>query len=260
MATFATGLSSPFFFLALFPAYLQRLPKSGGWLPRVKVVMGFVILAAMFKYLSNIDAVLQTGFLTRDRFLAIWVVLLAMPGFYLLGLLRMDGIKAEDLVGVARALAGAAFLVFALSLLPGMHCGRLGELDAYVPACPEEISSKWIKNDYKGALAKAKAEGKKVFINFTGYACTNCHWMKANMFTRPEIAAALKEYVLVDLYTDGDDAASEANQKLQESRFQTVAIPFYAVFDPDGNVVAKFDRMTKDAQEYLNFLKSGFKA
>ena len=257
MATFATGLASPFFFLALFPSYLQRLPKSGGWLPRVKVVMGFVILAAMFKYLSNIDAVLQTGFLTRDRFLAIWVVLLAMPGLYLLGLLRMEGIDAEKPMGVTRALTGAAFLVFALSLLPGMHCGRLGELDAYVPACAEEASSAWIKNDYRGAVARAKAEGKKVFINFTGYACTNCHWMKANMFSQPEIRQALASFVLVELYTDGTDAASQENQKLQEGKFQTVAIPHYVILDGDETVIASHVGLEKQAEKFLEFLKAG---
>ncbi len=87
----------------------------------------------------------------------------------------------------------------------------------------------WMKNQYREALARAREENKLVLVSFTGYACTNCHWMKANMFTRPEIAAALKDFVLVELYTDGTDAASEENQKLQESRFSTVAIPYYAI-------------------------------
>src|SRR5205085_2344138 len=94
-----------------------------------------------------------------------------------------------------------------------------------------------------------------VLVNFTGYACTNCHWMKANMFTRPEIAAAMKNLVLVELYTDGTDADSEANQKLQLSKFNTVAIPFYAIVDPDDKVVATFPGLTKDSAEYLAFLQ-----
>ena len=98
----------------------------------------------------------------------------------------------------------------------------------------------WMKDQYREALDRARREGKLVFVDFTGYACTNCHWMTANMFTRPEIAAALQGFVLVELYTDGTDAASEANQKLQLAKFNTVAIPFYAILDPDEKVVATF--------------------
>src|ERR1019366_9785722 len=87
-------------------------------------------------------------------------------------------------------------------------------------------------------------------VNFTGYACTNCHWMKANMFTRPEIAAALKQFVLVELYTDGTDAESEANQKVELAKFQTVAIPYYAIVDAEERVLATFPGSTGDAAEY----------
>jgi thiol:disulfide interchange protein DsbD len=264
MVAFASGLSSPFFFLALFPSYLQRLPKSGHWMARVKVAMGFVILAWMLKYLSNVDQVLQTNFLTRERFLAAWIVLFALDGLYLLGFLRLEGISKDDPLGVGRLLAGAAFLIFAVSLVPGIYGGRLGEIDAYVPlASPDARAAAgaeplpWIKNDLPAALEKARREGKLVFVNFTGYACTNCHWMKSNMFPRPEIQAALKGMVLVELYTDGADAASDANQKLQDSKFKTIAIPFYAILDPDQRVVATFDRLTKNPQEYLAFLQKG---
>ena len=88
------------------------------------------------------------------------------------------------------------------------------------------------------ALAQAASSDKLVLLNFTGYACTNCHWMKANMFTRPEIAAALNQYVLVELFTDSLDAKAEENQKIQDSKFQTIAIPFYAILDPDEKVIA----------------------
>jgi thiol:disulfide interchange protein DsbD len=112
-----------------------------------------------------------------------------------------------------------------------------------------------MKNQYREALDRARREGKLVFVNFTGYACTNCHWMKANMFTRPEIAAALKNFVLVDLYTDGADAASELNQQLQQTKFKTIAIPYYAILDPDENVIASFPGATRNANEYLAFLQ-----
>jgi thiol:disulfide interchange protein DsbD len=261
MVTFAAGLALPFFFLALFPAYLKRMPKAGGWMVRVKVVMGFVILAASLKYLSVVDQTMQWGFVTRERYLAAWIVLFVMAGLYLLGFLRLEGVKPDELVGLGRLLTGIAFLVFAVSLLPGMFGGRLGELDVYVPeaSAPGGASSAntlaWIENDYRGALDRARREGKLVFVNFTGYACTNCHWMKANMFSRPEIAAALRNFVLVELYTDGTDAASESNARIEVAKFQTAAIPFYAIFDPDEKAIATFAGATRDPQTYLAFLE-----
>ena len=259
MLVFASGLALPFFLLALFPKYLQKLPRSGEWLARVKVVMGFFVLAAMLKYLYSLDAVLQTGFLTRERFLAAWAVLFAMAGFYLLGFVRLPGISRDAELGVARLLIGTVLVVFGLSLVPGMFGTKLGEIEAYIPPVsggtgPGDLP--WIENDLPSAFAKAKAEGKTVLVNFTGYACTNCHWMKANMFTKPEVGGVMKNMVLVDLYTDGTDAASEANQKLEEDKFQTVAIPFYVLYDADQNVLATFPGLTRKPEEYLSFLNT----
>ena len=264
MLSFATGLASPFFFLAAFPAYLKKLPKSGGWLARVKVVMGFVLLALMLKYFSNIDQVLQTGLLTRERFLAAWFVLFALPGLYLLGLLRLEGVEAGEALSIGRLLVASAFLIFAFTLLPGMYGGPLGELDAYVPA-PSAITSSsgagsnrvaWMKNQYREGLDQARKESKLVLVNFTGYSCTNCKWMDANMFTRPEIAEAVKELVPVELYVDGTDAASEQNQKLEDDKFNTASMPYYALVDSDENIVAQFGGATRDPQRFLGFLKT----
>ncbi len=267
MSAFATGLALPFFVLALFPSYLQKLPKSGGWLMRVKVVLGFVVLAISIKYLSSADQVLQTNLISREFFLASWVVLFALPGLYLLGFLRLEGIKPEDGLGVGRMLTAAAFLIFSISLLPGLFGSSLGNIEAFIPVQAKTASlgpgggegaaPVWLKNQYREALAKARAENKLVFINFTGYACTNCHWMKANMFPRPDVSPLLKDFVLVDLYTDGTDAASEENQQLEEKRFGTVAIPYYAILDPDEHVIATFPGLTRNAVEFINFLKSG---
>lgn len=264
MMAFAAGLALPFFFLAMFPSVLKSMPRSGGWLARVKVVMGFVILAAALKYLANADQVMQWNFLTRERFLAAWFVLFLLPGLYLLGQLPMEGVKRDEPLGLGRLLSGALFAIFAVSLLPGMFGGKLGELDAYVPLPAEgQFASAdgagkmaWLKNDLSGALAKARTEGKLVFVNFTGYACTNCHWMKANMFPRPEIRDAMNRYVLLELYTDGTDAASEANQKYQEQKLSTAAIPYYAILDADETIVASFPGLTKNPAEYLAFLNS----
>jgi thiol:disulfide interchange protein DsbD len=262
MVSFAAGLSAPFFLLAVFPSYLKRIPRSGGWLPRVKIVMGFVLLAVMLKYLSSVDQVLQWNYLTRERFLATWMVLFAMPGLYLLGFLRMEGISKDEPVGLGRLFSGMGFLIFSASLVPGVFGQPLGEVDAYVPlpsksgfaAASGGRGVEFSKNNLPEALAKARAEGKLVFVNFTGFACTNCHWMKANMFTRPEVAEAMNRFVLVELYTDGTDSVSEENQRLQESTFQTISIPYYAIFDADQKVVATFPGLTRNPEEFLKFL------
>jgi thiol:disulfide interchange protein DsbD len=144
---------------------------------RVKVVMGFIILAASLKYLSSLDQVLQLGFLTRERFLAAWIVLFAMAGLYLLGFLRLEGIKQDETMGLGRLLSGIALLIFAISLLPGMFGGKLGDLDAYVPLATQsagpgasggESALVWMKNQYREALDRARREGKLVLVNFTG--------------------------------------------------------------------------------------------
>jgi thiol:disulfide interchange protein len=266
MASFATGLAAPFFVLSLFPSFLNKLPKSGGWLMRVKVVLGFVVLAISVKYLSSADQILQTDWISREMFLASWVVLFALPGLYLLGFLRLEGIKTDDPLGVGRVLVAALFLTFSISLLPGLFGASLGNVEAFIPVQAKEAAllnraggpaaPVWMKNQYKEALAQARAENKLVFINFTGYACTNCHWMKANMFPRPEIIGLLKDFVLVDLYTDGTDAPSEQNQQLEAKRFGTVAIPFYAIVDPDERTIATFPGLTRNASEFVKFLRT----
>jgi thiol:disulfide interchange protein DsbD len=267
MAAFATGLASPFFFLAAFPSYLKKLPKSGGWMARVKVVMGFVLLAVMLKYLSNIDQVLQMNLLTRERFLAAWFVLFSMAGLYLLGVLRLEGIEAGDKLGIGRLLTAGAFLIFAVSLLPGMFGASLGELDAYVPAATGGLSGnnttagglQWMKNDYRGALERGRQENKLVLVTFTGYACTNCHWMKANMFPRPEIADMAKDLVLVELYTDGSDTASEENAKLEDTKYASVSTPLFVLMDANENVL-NTSGYTRNTQEFLAFLRTRSKA
>ncbi len=267
MLMFSTGLALPFFFLALFPSYLGNLPKSGGWLGRTKITIGFLIIAVGVKYLSNVDQMYQWHLLTRDRFLAIWVVLFTLAGSYLLGFLKLEEGESET-VGLGRLASGGALLVLALSLIPGMFGGRLGELDAYVPSAEHagfslggstQEKSAWLKDDYAGALAKASAEGKNVLINFTGYSCTNCKWMKTNMFPREGIATLLEQYVVVELYTDGIDDAAEINQTLQLERYKTAAIPFYAIVAPDESSIAEFAGRTTDEETFGAFLSQGIK-
>ena len=269
MALFSSGMALPFFFLALFPSYLSRLPKSGAWLGRVKKTMAFLILAAAFKYLSNVDMMYQLEILTRERFLSIWIVLLALAAFYLLGFYRFpdEGDEAPAPVGLGRLAVGGVFLVLSLSLVPGMFNGRLGELEAYVPPTdysgfpsvaggPDSQQNVWLKDDYDGALAKARQTGSPLLITFTGYSCSNCKWMKYNMFPEPEIADLTKNMILLELYTDGHDEASQANQELQLERFGSVAIPYYALLRPDETIVAEFAGRTRDVDEFRRFLSA----
>ena len=263
MGMFAVGLSAPFFVLALFPALMNRLPRSGGWLAVSKRTAGLVILAVGLKYLGIADKLLGWDFLTRERFLAIWFVLFAAAALYLWGILRMADDAPAQGVGLVRLGTGAAFLALAVSLLPGMFGARLGELDAHVPegdgsglASSAQAGLSWIKDDYDGARAQAAAEGKTLLVSFTGYSCSNCKWMKANMFTKPEVSDLLRDTVLVELYTDGYDEASERHQELQVNEFRSSSIPFYALISPDGSVAATFSGQTRDVEEFRSFLKS----
>jgi thiol:disulfide interchange protein len=169
-------------------------------------------------------------------------------------------------MGLGRLLTGMAFLILALTFVPGMFGGRLGFWDSYVPApdsaggpgaAGSQAGLTWMKNQYREALDQARREGKLVFVNFTGYACANCHWMESNMFPRPEIAAALRNFVLVELYTDGTDADSEKNVALENAKFQTIATPFYAIMDADEKVIATSADRTTDANQFLAFLQKG---
>ncbi len=175
----------------------------------------------------------------------------------------MEGVKRDEPLRVPRTLIAALFLIFSISLVPGLFGARLGDLDAFVPEGSnarrragfghvEDVS----RINWMPRLAPPAQENKLVLVNFTGYACTNCHWMKANMFTRPEIQSALKDLVMVDLYTDGTDAESEKNQKLEDQKFSTVSIPFYAILDTNQNTIATFPQLTRNPQEFLSFLKT----
>jgi thiol:disulfide interchange protein len=271
MVAFAAGLATPFFFFALFPSYLRNLPRSGAWLERTKTVSGFIILAAMFKYLASVDEVLHWGILSRERILAIWFALLLSAALYLLGQLRLRTAESLSELSVSRVLTGVALLAFAVSLLPGLWDKKVGGLEAFLPsedetavspgpANPSVAGPAWRINDYDGALAEAKQEGKPLLIAFSGYACTNCHWMKANIFPRPEVAAALKDYVLLELYTDGTDAASERNQKFEQDKFATIALPYYAITDAAGHELGHEDGLTRDANQFVSFLHTGLAA
>ncbi|MDE0629193.1 MAG: thioredoxin family protein [Bryobacterales bacterium] len=263
MSMFSVGLSAPFFVLSLFPALMNGLPRSGVWLAVSKRAAGIVILAIALKYLSNADKVLGWNVLSREAFLALWVALGTSGALYLWGVLRLEEDGPSGKVGLVRLGIGLAFLAFSISLVPGMLGGRLGELEAFVPeptgrgiAGDGGTGLAWAKDDYEGSAARAQAEGKPLLVSFTGYSCSNCKWMKANMFTEPEISELAQAMVLVELYTDGYDDASERHQDMQVDRFQSSSIPFYALIRPDGSVAAVFSGQTRNVEEFRSFLLS----
>jgi len=261
MLTFSTIFAVPFFILALAPNLLGRLPRSGAWMSSIKVAMGFLELAAAIKFISNVDLVWGLGIFSRTIVLVIWIGIAAALAAYLIGLFKFPHEAERARLSTIRIIATLSVVVAAGYLILGVSGRRLGELESFLPpdlALAEKNAGKgeleWRKDDLDGALEEARLSGKRVFIDFTGYTCTNCRWMEANMFIRPEIRAELDGFVRVKLFTDGIGEVYERQQLFQEQTFQTVALPFYAVLDQSGRPVSTFPGLTRDAGEFAEFL------
>jgi thiol:disulfide interchange protein len=268
MLAFSTVFALPFFVLALMPQLMTRLPKAGGWLNSVKVMMAFLEIAAAMKFLSNVDLVWHWGIFTRDVVLATWVVIGVLMALYVIGLFRFRHDAPVPHVGLVRLASAILCGTLALWLLTGLFGRRLGEIEAFLPPAPETTVEAagpsgelaWVMNDFGRALSRAKEEQRLVFVDFTGYTCTNCRWMEANMFTRPDVQRELRQYVLVRLYTDGEGEIYQRQQQLQQTMYRTVALPFYAVVDGSGRPVVNFPGLTRDPAQFIAFLQQGRKA
>lgn len=264
MLAFSTAFASPFFLLALFPGWLARMPKSGGWLVTVKAYMGFVELAAALKFLSNADLVFNWGFLTRPVFLAVWAGLAGVAACYMQGWLQLPHQGGAVAIGPTRRLIGAATAVMAAWCFGAINGGSLGEFNAFLPpatygARGAHVAAggiEWLE-DWDAAVARAKAENKPLFINFTGVTCTNCRLMEANIFPHPDVVAAAKQFVAVELFTDKSDARSAGYKQLEQDKFGTVALPLYAVMTADGKILGRFEGLTRDPGEFVAFLQKG---
>jgi thiol:disulfide interchange protein DsbD len=268
MLAYSAVFALPFFFLALVPQMLRQMPKSGGWMNSVKVVMGFLEIAAAMKFLSNSDLVWGWGIFTREVVLAVWVGIGILIATYLLGYFRFEHETPVGHIGPVRV----GLLMFALTVTIYLGTGLLGhplgELDSFLPPSSRELISStntkapsndlpWIVNDFEAARRQARQENKYIFVDFTGYTCTNCRWMETNMFSRPEIRPELEKYVRLRLYTDGEGALYQQHQNLQQAKFGTVALPFYAVLTADGESVATYPGLTRDPAEFISFLQRG---
>lgn len=266
MLAFSTAFAFPFFLLALFPKWMQSLPKSGGWLNSVKVVMGFLELGAAFKFLSNVDLVLGWETVTRNLVLASWIAIAIVTSIYLLGKFQLPLDTPAPKIGVFRMLAATSFLGLAFYFITGLLGGNLGEWEAMLPPARANAGVTFSKStpaavawldSYDEALKNARAENKPVFLNFTGVTCTNCRWMESNMFTEPAVKKEFERFVMAELYTDRETSEDEKNGQLQAEKFQTVALPLYAIVDPNGNTLATFPGLTRDRQEFVGFLQRG---
>jgi len=262
MIAFSTIFALPFVLLALAPNWLASLPRSGPWLVAVKAVMGLLEIAAAMKFLSNVDLVWHWGIFTRPVVLIVWTAIAFVLVLYLIGLIRLGRAPRLSRPGFARWTAVAAGIALGVWLASGLTGNRLGELEAFLP--PADLAGmapgselRWIINDYDAALAVAKQTGQPVLVDFTGYTCTNCRWMEANMFPRPDVSRELARYVRLRLYTDGQGEMYRRYQQLEQTMFGTVALPFYAVLKPDGAPVVTFGGLTRDPAEYINFLRRG---
>jgi thiol:disulfide interchange protein DsbD len=246
--------------MALFPSLLKKLPRSGGWLNSVKVVMGFLELAAALKFLGNMDVALNPGnplIFTYESVLCAWIALSVACGLYLLGVFRLPHDSPVTSIGVPRMVLASIFLGLALYMVPALFRkvpqGIIGEgIASFLPldtseqagggAAVAEGHLDW-KLDYRTAWEQATKEGKPIFLDFTGVNCTNCRANEKGVFPRKDVREELEKFVRVQLYTDSvprpglskadAEAEAERNRALQERMFEDVSTPLYAVIYPD---------------------------
>lgn len=264
MLAFSTVFAVPFFILALVPQWISQLPRAGGWMSSVKVTMGFLEIAAAMKFISNVDLVWKWGIFTRTAVLAIWIAIGITLALYLLGKFQLAHDSKPERIGAIRLVGAILSLAVSFYLLTGLWGNRLGEIEAFLPPDPEAAAAgpgknssepEWIVNDFDAAVAKAKSAKKRVFVDFTGYTCTNCRWMEANIFPQPAVGREMQKFVLLRLYTDGDGEIYRRQQQLEEKMFGTVALPFYAILEPDGRPIATFPGLTRNENEFVDFLR-----
>ena len=272
MLIFSATFSMPFIIFALFPNALSALPRSGAWMNTVKVVLGFVELAAAMKFLSNADLIWGWGLISRPLAIAFAVVIFFLTGTYLVGKLRLSHDPPHQGVGVVRLLFAIGFFGLSLYMLPGLFGAPLNALDAYLPprqmgdvslisTLPKgdpsrESDLEWME-DVDAAYAQGRLQDQPVFVDFTGYTCTNCRQMEANVFPQPAVSSRLQnDFVLLRLYTDDREKGPDL-QRFQLRTTGTVALPTYAVLDPHTETLLARTTGLASARDFAAFLEHG---
>ena len=282
MLGFAIALAIPFTLFAMFPSLLKSAPKSGGWMNVVKVVLGFIELAFALKFLSVADLAYGWHILDRETFLALWIVIFGLLGIYLLGWLKFPHDDEGNRTNVPQFFLAMISLAFAIYMIPGLWGAPLKAISAFAPPMNTQdfnlykasVEAKY--HDYEAGMAAAKAEGKPVMIDFTGFGCVNCRKMEAAVWTDPKVADMLNEkYVLISLYVDDKTplpepiTVTENGQQrtlrtvgdkwsyLQRVKFGANTQPFYVLIDNEGKPLAGSRSYDEDINAYIDYLQLG---
>ena len=284
MFGFAFALAIPFSVFAIFPNMLQSMPKSGGWLNSVKVVLGFLELALALKFFSVADLAYGWRILDRETFLVLWIVIFVMLGFYLLGKIRFSHDSELKYVSVPRLFMAIISLAFAVYMVPGLWGAPLKSISAFAPPLytqdfnlyEDEVHAQF--DDYEAGMAYAKKNNKPVMIDFSGYGCVNCRKMEASVWTNPGVKQIIEnDYVLITLFVDDKTKLPEVIEieehgktrklktvgdkwsYLQRSKFGANAQPFYVLLDNNGKPLSHSYAYDEDVNKYIQFLQGGLK-
>lgn len=282
MFGFALALSIPFSLFAIFPNMLQNMPKSGGWLNSVKVVLGFLELALALKFFSVADLAYGWRILDREVFLVLWIVIFALLGFYLLGKIRFSHDSELKYVSVPRLFMAIISLAFAVYMIPGLWGAPLKSISAFAPPLytqdfnlyNDEVHAQF--DDYETGMAYAKRANKPVLIDFSGYGCVNCRKMEASVWTDPKVKQIIEnDYVLITLMVDDKAKLPEVIEieeygkirklktigdkwsYLQRSKFGANAQPFYVLLNGEGKPLGPSYAFDEDVNKYIQFLQGG---
>ena len=282
MFGFAVALALPFTLFALFPSMLKSAPRSGGWMNSIKVVLGFIELALSLKFLSVADLAYGWGLLNRPTFLALWIVIFASMGFYLVGKLKFPHDDELPYVSVPRYFLAMISFAFAIYMVPGLWGAPCKAVSAFAPPMYTQDFSLYVDeveaeyHDYEQGMQAAMQAGKPVLVDFTGYGCVNCREMEASVWTDDKVRDIMREdFILVSLYVDDKTPLAvpmevvENGQKrtlktvgdkwsfLQRYKFGANAQPFYVILDNEGNPLSGSYAFDKDVDHFLNFLNTG---
>lgn len=281
MAGFAIALAVPFTIFAIFPSWLKEMPKSGGWLNSVKVVLGFIELALSLKFLSVADLAYGWGLLDRETFVALWVVIFALLGMYLLGKIRFSHDSEVKGIGVFRFFLAVISLAFSVYLLPGLWGAPLKSVSAFVPPLYTQDFNLYgggfaEYGDYDEGMAKAAEDGKPILVDFSGYGCVNCRKMEAAVFDNSRVRKTIEDnFVMIKLMVDDKTELPKPiyvnengkNVKLttygdrwsylQRYKFKANSQPYYVVLNAKGELLSGPYFYDEDVDKFIGFLNSG---